>query len=302
MHACFSRRKNTHTFLLSLIPQGPWGGRWAPASVWGHPGAGQDHASAVAQDSGPGPQQQGQGEIRPAVLPSRRPPAVVGHLLTQLRGARWRRLPPHLRPHREASDPSASAHGLPAPRPRPALMLPPASVLGGQGGAPTSLQKGTVREAGANGLGVHRPPPRADWTGEGGLWRRERQQAVSPPRDPRPPPPALPTCLLMSALHPKAGELERLGPSAGHRGPRPQVQKESPFLCRQEARPVHHIPVRSCPWKPSPHRQALPAACCLHPSPHHPLSWLFVMPSLGEMSILFLCLIFGSVVCLPVEL
>lgn len=158
MHACFSRRKNTHTFLLSLIPQGPWGGRWAPASVWGHPGAGQDHASAVAQDSGPGPQQQGQGEIRPAVLPSRRPPAVVGHLLTQLRGARWRRLPPHLRPHREASDPSASAHGLPAPRPRPALMLPPASVLGGQGGAPTSLQKGTVREAGANGLGVHRPP------------------------------------------------------------------------------------------------------------------------------------------------
>ena len=144
VHACFSRKKNTLTFLLSLIPQGV--GRGHQPQSGATLGAEQDHASAVARDSGPGPQWRGQGEIRPAVLPSRRPPAVVGHLLTQLRGARWRRLPPHLRPHREASDPSACAHGLPAPRPRPALMLPPASVLGGQGRAPTSLQKGTVRE------------------------------------------------------------------------------------------------------------------------------------------------------------
>ena len=300
MHACFSRRKNTLTFLLSLIPQGVGGGHQPQSGA--SLGAGQDHASAVARDSGPGPQWRGQGEIRPAVLPSRRPPAVVGHLLTQLRGARWRRLPPHLRPHREASDPSACAHGLPAPRPRPALMLPPASVLGGQGGAPTSLQKGTVREAGASGLGAHRPPEQTGQEKEdSGDERGNRRSAHK--GSPRPPPPALPTCLPTSALHPKSGEPERPGPSAGHGGPRPQVQKESPFLCRQEARPVHHIPP-SVPVPGSPPHVARPfqQPAASTPSPHHPLSWLFVMPSLGEVSILLLCLIFGTVVCLPVEL
>lgn len=190
----------------------------------------------------------------------------------------------------------------PSPEAQACPDAPTCLCVRGPGWSPHEPTEGDSEGGRGQWFGSPQTPPRADWTGEGGLWRRERQQAVSPPRDPRPPPPALPTCLLMSALHPKAGELERLGPSAGHRGPRPQVQKESPFLCRQEARPIHHIPIRSCPWKPSPHRQALPAACCLHPSPHHPLSWLFVMPSLGEMSILFLCLIFGSVVCLPVEL
>lgn len=50
------------------------------------------------------------GEIRPAVPPSRQLPAVVGHLLPQLRGARWPWLPPHLRlsmKPREASSPGA---------------------------------------------------------------------------------------------------------------------------------------------------------------------------------------------------
>lgn len=64
MPPLLQEKKYPHVSTVSLIPQGPWGGRWAPASVWGHPGAGQDHASAVAQDSGPGPQQQGRSEIR----------------------------------------------------------------------------------------------------------------------------------------------------------------------------------------------------------------------------------------------
>lgn len=81
----------------------------------------------MARDSGPGPQWRGQGEIRPAVLPSRRPPAVVGHLLTQLRGARWRRLLLTSGPTRRLQTPPPG-HGLPAPRLRPARMLPPASV------------------------------------------------------------------------------------------------------------------------------------------------------------------------------
>lgn len=112
---------------------------------------------------------------------------------------------------------------------------------------------------------------------------------------PPPPPPALSTCLPMSALDPKAGELEHLGPSAGHRGLRPQVQKESPFLCGQEARPVHHIPPSS-PVPGSPPHIARPfqQPAASIPSPHSPLQNI----SLGEMSILFLCLISGSVVYL----
>lgn len=42
----FQGKKKNHTFLLSLILQGPWGGWWAPASGWGTLEAGQDPASA----------------------------------------------------------------------------------------------------------------------------------------------------------------------------------------------------------------------------------------------------------------
>lgn len=300
MHACFSRKKNTLTFLLSLIPQGV--GRGHQPQSGATLGAEQDHASAVARDSGPGPQWRGQGEIRPAVLPSRRPPAVVGHLLTQLRGARWRRLPPHLRPHREASDPSACAHGLPAPRPRPALMLPPASVLGGQGRAPTSLQKGTVREEWASGLGAHRPPEQTrqekEDSGDERGNRRSAHQGI---------PSAAPICSFHLPPH-----VRPASKVWGTRTPRslcwPRRSETTsperislPLQAGSPARPPHPS-FRSCPWKPSPRRQAFPAACCLHPQPSSPAILAICNAFFGEVSILLLCLIFGSVVCLPVEL
>lgn len=158
----------------------------------------------------------------------------------------------------------------PSPEAQACPDAPTCLCVRGPGWSPNEPTEGDSEGGRGQWFGSPQTPP--EQTGQekevSGDERGNRQSAHQ--ETPQPPPPALPTCLLMSALHPEAGELERLGPSAGHRGPRPQVQKESPFLCRQEARPVHHIPVCSCPWKPSPHRQALPAACCLHPQPSSP--------------------------------
>ena len=115
------------------------------------------------------------------------------------------------------------------------------------------------------------PTPRADWTGEGGLWRRERQQAVSPQGIPS----AAPTC--SSHLPPYVRPAPKVWGTGTPRSlcwPRRSETTSPerislPLQAGSPARPPHPS-FRSCPWKPSPRRQALPAACCLHPQPSSP--------------------------------
>lgn len=112
VRAFFSRRKSPHTLLLlSSTGAGPLGQAVGGTLDQGHPGSpGRVPPVPSALELGPGHSGEDGGEIRPAVPPSRRPPAVVGHLLPQLRGARWPWLPPHLRlPMRPREAPSPEA-------------------------------------------------------------------------------------------------------------------------------------------------------------------------------------------------
>lgn len=146
---------------------------------------------------------------------------------------------------------SASAHGLPAPRPRPALMLPPASVLGGQGGAPEPTEEGDS-EGGERGqwFGIHRPPEQTGQEKEVSGGARERQQAVSH-QETSAAPPALPTCLLMSALHRGWGTGQPWSlcwPQRSETGP-----KNLPSSAGRKPGPSTTSPSAPVPGKPSPH-------------------------------------------------
>ena len=181
-------------------------------------------------------------------------------------------------------------------------MLPPASVLGGQGGAPTSLQKGTVREAGANGLGVHRPPQSRLDRRRRSLETREAtgsqptKRPLSRPHLLFPPASSCPPCTR------RLGNWNALVPLLATEVRDHKSRKNLPSSAGRKPGPSTTSPSAPVPGSPPHIARPFQQPAASTPSPHHPLSWLFVMPSLGEMSILFLCLTFGSVVCLPVEL
>ena len=193
---------------------------------------------------------------------------------------------PHLRPHQEASDPTAWARA-PSPEAQACPHAPACLCVRGPGRSPHgSLHKGTMREAGTNGLGVHGPPEQSGLEEEERCNRQSAHQGI---------PSASPTCSFHLPPH------VRPGPEGWGTGmPRslcwPQRSETAsperislPLRAGSPARPPHPS-ILSCPHIARPFQQ--PAAST--PSPQPPLQNI----SLGEMSILLLCLISGSVVYL----
>lgn len=187
--------------------------------------------------------------------------------------------PGGFRPHRLCTwAPSPEAQACPD--------APACLCVRGPGRSPHgSLQKGTTREAGANGLGVHRPPeqsgPEEEDSGDERCNRQSAHQGI---------PSASPTCSFHLPPHVRPGP-EGWGTGTPRSLCWPQGSETAsperislPLRAGSPARPPHPS-VLSCPWKPSPHRQALPAACCLHPQPPAPAAEHFFGGNVSSVSL-----------------